>query len=169
MRRSSCIVLCIAFVFLIAATFLYMRSFNSTAPPMTDAEASRIIARGNRSLERKDVRAIVDMMSPDAKILNRSLPEVEEFIRTAVGQVNGHLSVAPRNIHAHPAGAQADFTFDMDVGQKSQKLDAVYFPNIHVTVQLEKRRTTHWLGLVSKEEWKITQVDTVPVIDTPPG
>ncbi len=96
MRRSSSIVLCLAFVFLLSAAYLYLRTFNSTAPPMTDAEAMRIIARGSKSLERKDVGAIVDMMSPDAKILNRSLAEVEGFTRTAVAQVSGHLSSVPR-------------------------------------------------------------------------
>src|SRR4051794_8569659 len=104
MRRSSCIILCIALVFLLSAAFLYMRSFNSIAPPMTDAEAARIIARGSKALEQKDVSFIVDMMSPDAKILNRSLPEVEGFTQRAVGQVGGHLTVTARNVRAHAAG-----------------------------------------------------------------
>jgi hypothetical protein len=168
MRRSSCIVLCLALVFLLGAAFFSMRSFSTTAPRMTKAEASRIIDTGRQALERKDSGEIMDLMSPNARIVNRSLGDVQGFIETALRQVKGKLSIVARNIQAHQTGIQADITFDMDVIQKTSKLDAVYFPNLHVTVQLEKRKSDRWLGLFSTEQWKIIQVDTIPVIETPP-
>jgi hypothetical protein len=168
MRRSSCVALCIAPIFFLVAAYFYVRSFSTNAPRMTNEEASRLIASGKQALERKDVGRIIGMMAPNAKIVNRSLSEIEGMIETAMRQVKGNLSVVSRNVQTHQTGSQADITFDMDVIQKSSKLDAVYYPNLHVTVQLETRRIDRWLGLFSTEEWKIVQVDTIPVIETTP-
>lgn len=168
MRRSSCIILALAFACLIVAGAFYLRSSNTSVPQMTNTEAARIIDKGRRALERKDVGEIMGMMAPDAKIVGRSLSEVEGFMDTAMRQVNGHLSVVSRHIEAHQNGNQANIALDMDVIQKTSRMDAVYYPNLHVTVSLERRKADRWLGLIPAEEWKITQVDTAPVIETPP-
>ena len=107
------------------------------------------------------------MMAPNVKIVGRSLSDMEGLMDTAMRQVKGNLSIVARNIKAHQAGLQADINLDMDVVQKSSKLDAVYYPNLHVTVQLERQRSVRWLGLFSTDDWKIVRVDTIPVIETP--
>ena len=168
MRRSSMAVLVLAFAFLILAASLYWQASNTAIPRITSKEASSIIARGRLALEQKDVGEIMSMMAPDARIVGRSLGEVEEYMDTAMRQVHGNLTITARNVEAHQNGNRAEFAFEMDVIQKSSRIDAIYYPNLHVTVNLEKRKANRWLGLIPVEEWKITRVDTSPVIATPP-
>lgn len=168
MRRSSIFILALAFAFLILAGILYWQSSNTALSRITSKEASKIIGRGRLALERKDAGEIMNMMAPDAKILGKGVSDVQGYIETAMRQLDGNLTISARNVEAHQNGNRAEFAFDMDVIQKSSKIDAVYFPNLHVTVALEKRKTNRWLGLLPVEEWKITAVDTVPLIDTPP-
>lgn len=159
MRRSSCIVLTLAGILFVAAALLYASSFNTTAPPIDDRVAEALIERGKRALEDRDTEGIMDLMGPTAVILEHKPDEIRDALHQTMRELRGHLTVNVKNISARQDGAAAFVKFDMDVKEKTDRMDATYYPNLHMRIKLEKIKSSHWLGLFSTEEWKIVQVD----------
>jgi len=167
MRRSSRIVLLLALAVLAAALVLYLRTFNSTAPRMTAEEAAHYIARGKAAVERGDADAIMEMISPEARILGRNTEDMRKILGTALSQIRGHLSVKTRNLRFKQSRSTAELTFDLDLVQDMSGVSATYFLNHHFTVKLEKTPATHILGLYRTEEWLIIEIISDPKIETP--
>ena len=134
---------------------------------MTDAEAERLIARGRRALERRDGDAILGMMSPEARILGRNMDDLRQILPQSIAEVRGSLTVATRNLRTKQTGVTAEMTFDIDIGQSTKGMSATYFMNHHFTVKLEKRRSTHLLGLYRTEDWLVTEIISDPKIEMP--
>jgi hypothetical protein len=134
---------------------------------MTQAEAIRFIERGKAALERRDVNAIMNVMSPQARILGMNTDDMRQIITGAVGQVHGHLTPVTKNVAARQTANTAEISFDMDLNQKTPEMDAVYFMNYHFTVRLEKAWSSHLLGLYRTEDWLITSLESNPHIEAP--
>ncbi len=166
MRRSSWVLLGLAGLILVFSVLLYAHAGTYPAPPMNNQTASRIIDKGRAALERRDVDAIMDLMAPTARVLDRRPDELRTLLTRAMEEVQGHLDVTVRNLMARQEQSRAVATFDMDIGQKS--LNAVYYPNLHVRLILDRVPISHWLGLFTTEEWKIAEVTTDPPFETTP-
>ncbi len=167
MRRSSRIVLLLAVVVLVTALVLYLRISNSTAPRMTAEEAARFIARGKVAVEQGDTDAIMNMMSPQARILGRNTDDMRTILGSALSQIRGHLNVKTRNLHFKQSRSTAELTFDLDLVQDTKGVSATYFLDHHFTVKLERTTSTHLLGLYHNEDWLIIELTSDPPIEMP--
>ncbi len=168
MRRSSWIMLILAAVVMAACIGLYARAGTYADPPLTTQLASKMIERGESALERHDVNGIMDLMAPNAKILGRNTEETRTLIGNAFQEIQGHLEVTTRNLQARQQGDHGEADFDMDIGQKTSAMKAVYYPNVHVRLTFERLPISHWMGLFTTMEWKISDMTTDPPIETAP-
>jgi hypothetical protein len=167
MRRSSCIISFAAILTLSALLVLFFQPFSISAPPMSNAVAQNFISRGQDALRRHDADGIMDVMAPDARILGRRAEDVRPLLQSALHEVQGHLSLSTRNLTTTQDRDRATVKFVMDVGQKTTEMDAVYYGNMHVTLQLEKVRVARFMGLMYAEEWRVADIQTDPPIELP--
>jgi len=168
MQRSSWAFLGAAALILALVVVFYTQPFSSSAPPLTPAEVTRIIERGQRALDQHDSDAIMDLMTPDAHILGRRIDDLKPSLDIALQEIHGRLTITTRRIAVTPDRSAATVTFKLDIGQQTDKMNAVYYPNLGVTLRLIKVREARWLGLASTETWKVSEMATNPVIDLQP-
>jgi ketosteroid isomerase-like protein len=157
-----------AFLLLIVAGLLFLRSHDRKAPPMSEAVASEFLQRGVSAFQRQDVDGIMDLMSPNAKFMDRPMEMLREPINRAMQEVgSNNLSARYSRIEAHPQGEHATVSFDLEVGQHTKTNDSTFF-RTRMNLSLEKQRAGHWMGLYSEEDWKIVLITVDNSLELPP-
>lgn len=164
MRRSSKILLAIAGLLLVSIALLYLAPGEKTLPTMTPALAESIMWRGAEAVKRKDVNALMNLMAPNAIILERKADDIRRVIEESLGDVPGELHVKVSNVSVTQDKQTVIATCDAEIGQTTPEMDASYF-RVGLTVRFEPQHATHWFGLYSTKTWKIASV----VSDNPLG
>ncbi len=164
MRRSSWIILLSAGTLLVIATVLYSLTYAERAPAMSQAVAAELLETGRRAVERSDVNALFDLFTEDATVLGRTRADARAEIAKAMSEMRGDFSISIRNLEVRPEGRSAQVTFTMDVGQKDDRMDVVYYPDLRVRARIAKIRIPRWWGLFEAEKWQITELESDPPI-----
>jgi hypothetical protein len=165
MKRSSWIVLGAAAIILAVSTAFYLSLANRQAPPLTPRVVAGLVDEGKRALERRDPDAIMELMTPEARVLGRRLEPMRAIIRRAFDELQTPLTVKTGKVALKSEGGEHTATFAMEIGQQTSGMTAVYYPGLRVHLHLQKVRTPHWLGLFTVEEWRISQFDCEPPIE----
>jgi hypothetical protein len=167
MRRSSVVVLIMAGLLLAAMAFLYVRSFDTIAPPMSVQVATDLLNRGKAALERRDVEGIMELTAPDARLLGRSPEQMRTILNQAMAELGReHLTITWSDVSARQTDNTAYVSFNLQVGQKTAGFDATYY-NSRIRLELQKVRIPHWFGLYSTEEWRVSLADSDRSLDVP--
>ena len=164
MRRSSWIILLTAGSLLVIATVLYSLTYSERAPAMSQAVATELAEAGRRAVERGDVNALFDLFTKDATVLGRTRADAYVEIAKAMSEMRGNFSINIRNLEVRREGRSAQATFTMDVGQKDDRMDVVYYPDLRMRARIAKIRTPRWWGLFEAESWKVTEIESDPPI-----
>lgn len=157
MRRSSKMLLAVAGLLLVGIGLLYLAPGETTLPPMTPALAESIMRRGAEAVKRKDVNALMNLMTPNAVILERKADDIRRVIEESLSDVPGELDVKVSNVSVTQDKQTVIATCDADIGQTTPKMDVSYF-RVGLTVRFEPHGATHWFGLYSTKAWKIASV-----------
>lgn len=166
MKRSSWMALGAAGIVLAASTAFYLSVVNRTAPALTTRVVAGLIEKGKQALDRGDVDGIMQLMTPDARVIGRRPESIRNLIRKALNEVQTPLQAKTGRITLKSEGGEHIATFDLEIGQETGEMKAVYFPSLRVRLHLQRVRTPQWLGLYTVEEWRIAQFDCEPTIDT---
>lgn len=167
MRRSSLRLLVLAAAFVLSSLAIIIVYQKSSAPPISRRFVETMLARGKNALERRDVDAIMSLFSPDAKILERSPSQVHAVLEQTMKELGAaSLTAEFKNLEFHSSGESAIVSLDLAISQHLQNVDASYF-RPHINFVLRKVRTPYFLGVLSREEWKIEQFDADTSIDIP--
>ena len=164
MRRSSWIVLLTAGILLLITTVLYSLTYAERAPAMSQAVAAQLVDTGRRAVERNDLNTFFNLFTEDAKVLGRSREDARAEIGKAMTELRGNFTLNIRNLEVRPEGRSAQLTFTMDVGQKDERMDVVYYPDLLMRARLEKVRFPRWWGLFESERWMVTELESDPAI-----
>lgn len=167
MHRSSRIALTLGLVFLAAAMLLYSTPASIHAPPLSADLARRVVQRGADALRRRDVEGVMRLFTPTARILGADTNRMREVLASSFPQMRGPLEISIRNLKVRRIGARGEVSFHMDVGEHTRQMDAVYFPDLAITLTLAKTKSARWFGLTTVEEWKITEMTATPPIELP--
>lgn len=167
LRRSSWLVLITAVVLLTVAALLYVHSFNTTAPPMSQRVVESILERGRSAVERHDVGEIMDLMSPNARIMGMNPDQLRIMLNRSMKELGpGSLLISWKNLVVRPLHDSAEASLDLSIGQKTNSADIQYY-DTHVDLQLEKVQTSHWFGLFHSEDWKILTATSDRAMEAP--
>jgi hypothetical protein len=168
MRRSSWITLGIAVFILAVIGFLLVQSAGSDAPPMTPAVANEIIERGKKALAEGDSNGIIDLMAPDARILEKNPDYMRTVLDTAIKDLRGRkLEIKCGQPEVKELRGVAYVSFDMDVGERGANVDIQYY-HTRLDLQMKKVQIPRWFGLHQAEEWRIVRLDSSQSLDVPP-
>src|SRR5579871_5348754 len=138
MRRSSCVVLIVAVVLLGVAGLLYLRGLDTQAGPMTPQAASAFLQRGKKATEERDVEGIMDLISPNARILGQTPEQMRALLSRSMRELgSGHFTVVINGVEAKQEGGKAYISFDMDLDQHTSAADTHYY-HAHISLALEK-------------------------------
>lgn len=159
MRRSSWMILATAGTLLFISCLFYLRSSTTPLKPMSHTEAVRFIERGRIAFESGDAAGVVALLAPDADFLKRSPEEVRAVLNRTFGEISEPLRVTIRNVQVRQVGRSATITFTMDVSQKLEKTNVLYFPGVQIHLKLRTVRVPRWLGLATQEEWRIVEAE----------
>jgi hypothetical protein len=168
MRRSSWITLALATIILAAIGALFVTSAGSKAPPMTASIANDIIKRGTRALAAGDVEGIMDLIAPNARILDKSPDYMRAVLERTVkelGDTKLQIRCGPPTIKEQRGVAYV--SFDMDVGERRGNVDIQYF-HTRLDLQLKRVRAPRMMGAQWAEEWRIIRLDSSQSLDVPP-
>jgi hypothetical protein len=162
MRRSSCVTL-VAASCLVTALGVLMLSSKTSGPERMDLHAAETFLKsGQQMLAAGDTNGIMDLFSPDARVLGAQTEDIRTALMTAVQEMNGRpLKAVIRNLSAKPGTDSAFLTFDIDLDEQQKGATIHYFTS-HVNLTLKKMQTSHWYGLYRTTDWKITQLDAEP-------
>ena len=164
MRRSSWIALVLAVVLLLTAGALYRISSAQPAPPMTRRLGVEMLERGKRAVETSDADALMALFTDDAMILGRRPDDFRKVIEKAFSELKGNFRVETSHVEVETGSANAEIRFVMDLGQRDERMDAVYFPQVRMRAKLVKALTPRWLGLFHVEEWRVIELTSDPQI-----
>jgi len=81
-----------------------------------------------------------------------------------MSELRGSFSLTIRNLAVKSEGRSTQLTFTMDVGQKDDRMEVVYYPDLRMRAQVEKVRIPRWWGLFEVERWKVTELESDPPI-----
>src|SRR5690348_8786882 len=88
MRRSSWAVLIAAVAILAVLAVLFGTPAGSMAPPMTTEVARAIIEHGRRAMEAGDVDGVMNLIAPDAKLLEEhGTDDIRPLLEQAVKEL----------------------------------------------------------------------------------
>ena len=164
MRRSSWILLIFAGSLLFITSLVYSITYAEQAPPMSLAEAARIVETGRKAVERGDLNGFFALFADNAMILGRTRADAREEIAKSISELRGNFSLSIRNLEVRPEGRSAQLTFTMDIGQKDDRMDVVYYPDVRMRARVEKLRVKRWWGLFESEQWLVTDLESDPPI-----
>jgi ketosteroid isomerase-like protein len=156
-----------ACLLLIVAGLLVLHSRDKKAPPMSQAYATEFLQRGVTAFQRQDVDGVMALMSPKAKILDRTEEQLRPPINQAMKEVgSNNLTAKCTRVEAQQQGDRATVSFDLEIGQHTKNSDITFY-RTRMHALLEKQRESHWMGLYSEEDWKITNLTSDSSLDVP--
>lgn len=168
MRRSSC-ALIVLVVLLVVAFVLLIRARDTVAGPPSPGAVQAILDQGRTALERHDVDGILRLFTPDAVIMDRSQDQLRQVLAGAMQELGpAVLTVKTSKLEVAPAGNSAVASFDIDVNEHPSGAEIHYY-HAHFRATLEKVRQVRWLGLFTTEQWKISRLDSDTSLDMPSG
>lgn len=165
MRRTSWIFLIAALLMLAATLGFYLQSASTPAPPLTGAVVQKLIDEGKDAVNRRDAQGVMNLMAPDAKVIGRPLDRVGQLISQAFKQMDGPLGIRTSKPELRMENGVQTASFELDIGEENDKMTAVYFPALRARVRFARVHVSHWLGLYSTEEWRISVFDCDPPFD----
>lgn len=167
MRRSSKVVLALALALLLALGFLYVRSLDTDAPPLTPRVASQLLERGERAFEHRSVEGIMELVAPRARLFGRNPDQLRLVLARAFQEMGpNRITADRRNLIVEPMGDTGTASFDVRIGERGGGADVLYY-DLHVSLDLVKVRVPHWLGLYTTEEWKVSRAESIGGLDLP--
>ena len=164
MRRTSWIVLALAGILMLTAGALYNLSNSEPAPPFTREMGLEIVERGKLAVERSDSGALMALFTDDAMILGRKRSNFRALIDKTFAELTGNFRMEIRDIKVEAGSANAEVRFVVDIGQRDDRMDAIYFPRVRMRAKLVKALIPKWLGLFYEEEWKVIDLTSDPQI-----
>lgn len=166
MRRSSWVMVGVALLMLILASIPFVRAKDAAAPPFTAEVMTDILERGRRALEKRDTAALLAMLHPDARLLNRSPDQIRIHLNRMMRELGeSHLRIRWSNLSIRPRDSSA--SFDLHISERTPRMEAHYYPNLNLRVRLQKHRTSYLFGLFSVEEWRVIHVESDMYLDVP--
>jgi hypothetical protein len=167
MQRSSLRLLILA-VALITAAFVYSIALQpQSAPPMTKKVVEDILERGKSALTHSDVDGIMSLFTHDARLFGRSPRQLRLTMDQAMRDLGGQsLSAKYSKLQVYPSGERAIASLELEVSQRLENADVSYFrPRLHLV--LRKERVPAFLGLTTREEWRIDRLDAETPLELP--
>jgi ketosteroid isomerase-like protein len=129
---------------------------------MDRAEAERFLRSGQALLAAGDTNGLLDLFTPDSRVLGSTPDKLRAAISAAMQELNGRrLTAEVRNITVKQENDSAFLTLDLDLNEK-QKAAAIHYFTSHLNLTLKKVPASHWLGLYHTADWKISQLDADP-------
>jgi ketosteroid isomerase-like protein len=165
MRRSSIVALAVACLILALGVLMWSLTSVRAAPPLTPRLAGAMLERGKQSIERKDVDAIMALFTEDARILQRTPSQIRGILEQTMKELgDGSLTVTYSRLDVKPTHDGALVSVSLDVSQRFANADASYYrPRLRLVMR--KERKSRFLGLLTVEEWRISQLDSDETFD----
>ncbi len=165
MRRFRVLMLGTVLLLLGAAGAVRFFAPVEAAPPMSLAVARAIVERGTSALARRDPGGAMALIAPNASVFGYGPETLRANLEQMASDAGpGDLRVDTHDLVARRQGIRETFAVSIVVSQRAPKADIVYY-RLRLTCDVERRRTTRWLGLLRRDEWLITRMSSVPPIE----
>jgi hypothetical protein len=158
MERRSWILLGICAALVACLGFGYYLS-KASPPELTQPQAEKMLNVLNDAVQRKDVGAIMDYVSPDSETRLAGLKTDQLRLMLARAfRSTGRLEPTTTNVTFQNSGNTATLDFDLSI--KSKEADMVSIPYAgHVTLRLKRVEIPRLLGLFQTQEWRIASAE----------
>lgn len=162
MRRSSRIALLSAVILLGCLGIVFLAPQDRNTAQMNSTTADAFLHSGRQMLEAGDSNGIIDLFTPDSRVLGATPERLKSAVMAAVQEMNGRpLTAVFRNVSVKTDNGGAYLTFDLDIDE-NQKGAVIHYFTSHVNLTLKKAETPHLFGLYRTTDWKISQLDADP-------
>lgn len=159
MRKSSWVLLGICFVLLLGLGGAYLLSL-PTSNNLTQKQAEEMIHKMQLAVEKKDVGAIMNYISPspETKIDNVNKDQIRLMLAHAFRAMEHPRADVQNLTFSGGTGSDAILNFDLAVRQSAADFQVDNDFKGHLIVQLKRMEISHMMGLYHTTEWRITGV-----------